>query len=364
MIVDAPAMTPMIFPAGATPHREPFMPGSTSHFAATASIIACLAACSHAATTPAVIPVPPHDVVPTGTVHEDVFFSPSLGVRKHLVVYLPPSYGRDSTRRYSVAYYLHGLSGTETDWLSKGSIDVAADSLAHVGAPEMILVMPDGDDGWYTSWVDPVPYATCADTLHVEASDRYCVVNARYDDYIAHDVVAYVDSHYRTRSDRAHRGIGGLSMGGYGAVILALRYPEVFAAAASHSGVVSPLYTGPHPFAAPAQYATTADQLKAPSGSFWPRFLHFWGTDLERWRAADPAHVAEQLAGRGGPMPALFIDCGTEDGLIDENRALDAELRRLAIKHWYAEWPGAHTWRYWSTHVRESLAWMGEQIGR
>jgi S-formylglutathione hydrolase FrmB len=74
--------------------------------------------------------------------------------------------------------------------------------------------------------------------------------------------------------------------------------------------------------------------------------------------------MAEQLAGRGGPMPVLFIDCGVDDGLIDQNRALDSELRRLGIKHWYAEWPGAHTWRYWSTHVRESLGWMGEQIGR
>src|SRR5437899_3240900 len=94
--------------------------------------------------------------VPTGTVHEDVFLSPSLGVRKHLVVYLPPSYGRDTTRRYPVAYYLHGLSGTETDWLSKGSIDAVADSLFARGTPETIIVLPDGDDGWYTTWVDQV----------------------------------------------------------------------------------------------------------------------------------------------------------------------------------------------------------------
>ena len=347
------------------------MPRTSPRRPLTVSIVALAfsasSACTHAAGTPAtaaVAPVPPHDVPASGTVREDAFFSPSLGVRKHLVVYLPPSYGRDSTRRYSVAYYLHGLFGTETDWLSKGSIDLVADSLSHAGAPEMILVLPDGDDGWYTSWVDPVPYATCADTLHVESPDRYCVVNARYDDYVAHDVVAYVDSHYRTRRDRAHRGIGGLSMGGYGAVSIALRYPEVFGAAASHSGVVSPMYTGPHPFAAPARYATTIDELKPGAGGFWPRYLHFWGRDLERWRAADPAHVAEQLVARGGPIPALFIDCGKEDGLVDQNRAFDAELRRLNVKHSYAEWPGAHTWRYWSTHVRESLAWMADQIGR
>lgn len=337
----------------------------SSRFSAPA-VVAALAlwACAKPAARPVVAPVPPHDVAAAGSVHEDAFFSPSLGVRKHVVVYLPPSYGRDSTRRYSVAYYLHGLSGTETDWLSKGSIDVAADSLAQAGAPEMIIVLPDGDDGWYTSWTDPVPYATCADTLHVEAADRYCVVNARYDDYIAHDVVAYVDSRYRTRADRAHRGIGGLSMGGYGAMSLALRYPEVFGAGASHSGVVSPMYVGPHPYTPPARYATMIDQIEPAAGSFWPRYLHFWGDDLERWRAADPSHMAEQLVARGGPVPALFVDCGSEDGLVDQNRAFDAELRRLNIPHWYAEWPGAHTWRYWSTHVRQSLAWMADQIGR
>ena len=331
--------------------------------AAVAAITALvLSACAKPPATSHVTPVPPHDVPAAGSVHEDVFFASSLGVRKHVVVYLPPSYGRDSTRRFPVAYYLHGLSGTETDWLSKGSIDVVADSLAQAGLPEMIIVLPDGDDGWYTSWVDPVPYASCADTLHVESPDRYCVVSPRYDDYVAHDVVAWVDSHYRTRADRAHRGVGGLSMGGYGAMSLALHYPEVFGAGASHSGVVSPMYVGPHPYASPPRYATTTDELKA--GSFWPRYLHFWGTDLERWRAADPAHMAEQLVGRGGPVPALFIDCGTEDGLVDQNRAFDGELRRLNITHWYAEWPGAHTWRYWSTHVRESLAWMADQIGR
>jgi S-formylglutathione hydrolase FrmB len=343
------------------------MPVRLSRLAARSSIAAiALSACTHAPSRSVIAPAPvsPHDVVPAGSVHEDAFFSAALGVRKHLVVYLPASYGRDSSRRYPVAYYLHGLSGTETDWLSKGSIDVAADSLAHAGAPEMILVMPDGDDGWYTSWVDPVPYAVCADTLHVEAPDRYCVVNARYDDYVAHDVVAYVDSHYRTRADREHRGIGGLSMGGYGAIALALRYPEVFGAAASHSGVLSQMYAGPHPFAPPVRYATTVDELRSVAKNFWSHTVHYWGTDLDRWRAADPAHIAEQLVAHGGPMPALFVDCGTEDGLIDQNRAFDAELRRLGVTHWYAEWPGAHTWRYWSTHVRESLAWMGEQIGR
>jgi S-formylglutathione hydrolase FrmB len=304
---------------------------------------------------------PPRRDRPTGTVHEDQFFAPSLGVSKHLVVYLPPSYGRDTTRRYPVAYYLHGLSGTETDWLSKGSLDAVADSLFARGVPETIIVLPDGDDGWYTTWVSPVAYRTCADTLHNESPDRYCVAHERYDDYIARDVVQHVDSTYRTRRERDARGIGGLSMGGYGAISIALRHPDIFGAAASHSGVVSPMYAGPRPFAGQVRYAANVDELKTVTAPYWSRYLLYWGTDLDRWRAADPAHIAEQAKRRGQRLPALFLDCGREDGFVDQNRALHAELTRLGVAHQYAEWPGAHTWRYWSSHVGESLAWMANR---
>ncbi|HEY9230401.1 MAG TPA: alpha/beta hydrolase family protein [Gemmatimonadaceae bacterium] len=301
---------------------------------------------------------------PAGSVHEDVFMSNALGVRKHAVIYLPPSYATDTTRRYPVVYYLHGLSGTETDWASKGSIDIAADSLFARGTPEMIIVLPDGDDGWYTTWTTQVGFRACADTLRTESADRYCVRQQRYDEYIARDLVRYIDSRYRTVNDAGRRGIAGLSMGGYGALSIALKYPDVFSAAASHSGVVSPLYAGPRPFVAPPRYATTVEELRPTTGTFWSRYQLFWGTDLDRWRAADPARLAESLRRRGGRMPALFFDCGVDDGYVDQNRALHDELTRLQITHTYAEWPGAHTWRYWSTHVRESLVWLGKEVGR
>lgn len=299
---------------------------------------------------------------PAGTVREDVFYAPSLGVRKHLVVYLPPSYGRDSSRRYSVAYYLHGLSGTETDWLSKGSIDVVADSLFARGAPETIIVLPDGDDGWYTTWVAPVSYRACADTIRTESASRYCVATARYDEYIARDVVQHVDSTYRTKRDRDHRGLGGLSMGGYGAISIAVRYPDVFTAAASHSGVLSPMYVGGHPFAAPARYAGEVEDARTAAGPYFSRYLTYWGTSVERWRGADPAQMVAAAKRRGQRLPALFFDCGREDGFVDQNRAFDAELTRLGVPHRYAEWPGAHTWRYWSDHLPQSLAWMTRQL--
>lgn len=318
------------------------------------------AACGHWTWVPA---APSRTSIPNGSVHEDLFSSTTLGVAKHVVVYLPPSYDRDTTRRFPVVYYLHGLSGSETDWVSKGGIDAAADSLFHAGTPEMIVVMPDGDDGWYTTWVHPLFYRTCADTVRNEAAQSYCVAYQRYDTYVARDVVEYVDAHYRTQADRTHRGVGGLSMGGYGAVMLALRFPDVFGAAASHSGVLSPLYSGTHPFVSP-RYAATVEEARPNSGPYFTRYLNYWGTDIERWRAADPTTAAEEALRRRSRLPDIFIDCGIDDGFVDQNRAFHAELVRLGVRHDYMEWPGAHTWRYWSTHVRESLAWMGRRIGR
>ena len=134
------------------------------------------------------------------------------------------------------------------------------DSLVAAGRPEMILVFPDGDDGWYTTWNALNNTAACrADTLRREPAATYCVPWPKYDEYVARELVAHVDSSYRTHPRREHRGIAGLSMGGYGAISLALRYPDVFAAAASHSGVLSPRYAGPSPYAPPTRYAPTVD---------------------------------------------------------------------------------------------------------
>lgn len=311
---------------------------------------------------PPAAPAPP---APRGTVRVERFFAPALGVEKHYLVYLPPSYATAPTKRYPVAYYLHGFSGDEADWVSLGSLDVVADSLIAGGMPEMIIVMPDGDDGWYTNWEEPPePYDAClVDTLVNRAAPALCVVQAHYEDYIARDLVRHVDSTYRTLADRRHRGIAGLSMGGFGAVTLAVEHSDLFAAAASHSGVLSPLYAGPHPFATPPRYHTSSDSLAASWRGMWAAIAPAFGRTIASWRARDPAQLVRRLAAAGGPMPALFLDVGAHDGLADQARAFHAELATLGISSTYAEWPGGkHDWKYWHAHVGESLRWLAERI--
>lgn len=307
-----------------------------------------------------------HPVVDSthGTVRTDSFPSRALGVEKALVVYLPPSYGREPRRRYPVAYYLHGLWGDETNWTALGHLDAAMDSLVARGMPEMIVVMPDGDDGWYTTWQTSPDRARCAaDTTRKEPARSYCVARARYDDYVARDVVTYVDAHYRTIADRAARGIAGLSMGGYGAVTLALAHPEVFATAASHSGVLAPLYAGPHPFDGAARWPATPDSLRRPYGGIFPSLARAFGADTSGWWRRDPGRAAARTAAQARtPIPALFVDVGVGDAFVDQARAFRAEAARLGIPVTYAEWPGAHSWAYWSAHVGESLAWTAARL--
>lgn len=302
-----------------------------------------------------------------GSVVTDTLWSQALGAKKAVVVYLPPSYGQERSRRYPVAYYLHGLAGTEVDWTKSGHLNEVMDSLVTAGGPEMIVVMPDGDDGWYTTWNSLVTIETCRRTAPArESADTYCVPWQHYDDYITRDVVQFADRKYRTRADRRHRAIAGLSMGGYGTMALAFEYPELFAAAASHSGVLAPLYMGPAPFDGHPQWAQDGTALEKGWGRVWPLIAPAFGRDTAAWWSRDPGRRLERLIAKKGraSVPALFADCGTEDGLVNENRAFKWKADQQGMPIVYHEWPGKHDWPYWRSHVGESLRWIGTQIGK
>jgi putative tributyrin esterase len=303
----------------------------------------------------------------TSRVVADSFWSQALGIRKQFVVYLPPSYASNPQRRYPVAYYLHGMWGDEWNWVRAGHIDQTLDSLVAGGMREMIVVMPDGDDGWYTTWNNLGNNVDCRRGTppgrRDEKVDAYCVPWPKYDDYIARDLVARIDSVYRTIPSRDSRAIAGLSMGGYGAISLALMYPDVFSAAASHSGVVSPLYAAPHPFALPSRYATNEAELKSNAGNLWPAMVLAFGRDTTGWWPRDPGRrAARAVATDRARIPALKLDVGTSDTYVDQTRDFHATLQRLGVPHEYAEWPGAHNWAYWTLHARESLQWIGGRM--
>jgi S-formylglutathione hydrolase FrmB len=280
------------------------------------------------------------------------------------MIWLPPSYASQPGRRYPVAYYLHGAMGDETNWVNQGRLAITLDSLVAAGMSEMIVVTPDGDDGFYTTWNFLGDWPGCRRSRppNAEPADAYCVPWPHYDEYIARDLVAFIDGRYRTLADRKHRGIAGLSMGGYGAMALALTYPDVFSVAASHSGLLAPAL-GDGRFAV-LRTRFDVDSLRAS----YPRWLWAmqevaFGKDSVGWAARDPARLAARLHQQQPLlMPELYVDCGTEDFLLTQNRSFRDAVQGRSASITYVEHAGAHNWDYWRRHAPESVAWLAARL--
>jgi putative tributyrin esterase len=294
--------------------------------------------------------------------------SGALGVQKDVSVYLPPSYDK-SNRPFPTVYYLHGASGNERTWLEQFRMERVVDSLVEAGAPEAIIVMPDGDRGYWTDWASPTGFAEqCArDSILIElqqTAPTFCVKSGRYETYVVSDVVPAIDSRYRTIHDRKGRAIAGNSMGGYGAWFLSLRHPELWSVAVSHSGVLQPLYVAPHPFDGHPRYASSVKEaldrwpVGGPlSASRRNLFMIEFGPDTAGWWARDPLRQLLRLQ-NSQLVPDLYSDVGTSDGFADQNRAMADSLRRMGVPNSFHEWPGDHEWNYWRAHVPVGLAWV------
>ncbi len=325
---------------------------------------AVFAACSSApSSTPAVTEAtPPVTIAAKGEVVHTSFDSKALGVTKDVVVYLPAGYAAQPDTRWPVFYYLHGLTGDERNWSGGLNLDETADAM-NLGA---IVVMPDGDDGFYTDSVTPRDYDACmADGtgLFVPSAPKRstCVRTPNYEQYIVNDLISWVDATYRTIPEKKARAIAGLSMGGFGALKLALRHPDLFAATASHSGVDALLYQGPDPYVA-GKVVLAEDLTKAPKDPFTQWLVGIFGPDLANWRANDPASLVEKL--EPGTL-AIYLDCGTEDGFRLHNGAqyLHDLLLAKEIDHaWYLG-PGKHDGAFWRERVPHSLAFLAMHTG-
>ncbi len=262
---------------------------------------------------------PPAGAVTRGRVLRAEAPAPSLGeAARDVWVYLPRSYDDPASRdrRYPVVFLLHGFPGTAGDWFGRGHAGETADLLIARGEmPEVILVGPDGNRGFFGR------------TLFANAWDGSFAM----DDFIRRDLVAWVDSTFRTRASAAGRGAIGLSDGGTAAVNLVLRHPETFGAAGAHSANYR------------VRLGFGVGRIVGPADQAGPRLAAL--SPLEYLPTAE----------RGGPDPALYFDCGVEDESIGQNREFHRLLDSLGVAHAFREYPGSHTWSYWRSHLVESL---------
>jgi S-formylglutathione hydrolase FrmB len=322
-----------------------------------------LAACS-SSSPPAqpAQPAPPVVTAPAakGKVITEHVASASLGVTKDVVVYLPAGYDADPAKRWPVYYFLHGLGGDETNWVKGGHIDEAADK----AGVQAIIVMPDADNSFYADAVTPIDYDACMATgaglfIPDQPHKTTCVKTPAYESWIIKDLVTWTDSTYRTIPQKAGRGIVGLSMGGFGALVLSLRHKDMFAAAGSHSGVDALLYKGPFPY---EKGKVELYSELVPSGDMFVKWLtQVFGNDIASWRAHDPTYLVKDL--QPGEL-ALYLIAGTEDIFKLDNgaRYLHELLEAKHIEHTFFIGPGRHDFTFWAPHLADTFEFLKKNV--
>jgi S-formylglutathione hydrolase len=278
---------------------------------------------------------------------------------RNVTVYLPPSYAADSARQFPVFYFLNDYAG-HSDGAIDGIKDFADKLAAAQGFSEPIVVAPD------------------AYTLHKGSMYSNSATTGDWERFIAEDLVAYIDGHYRTLAQRISRGLAGHSMGGYGALRIAMKRPDVFSSiyimSACCLAPATPDAMLPSPsqraFPAGAESIKTREQAEqsarasepgpsialaaaaawSPNPNNPPLFLDLPVRDgrprpdiVAKWAANAPISMLEQYASNLNKLYALAIDIGTKDGFLAANRQLHAEMTRLRIPHSYEEYDGDHT---------------------
>lgn len=220
------------------------------------------------------------------------FMSPALGRHVTYTALLPdPTLGPGP---FPVLYQLHGASDDHQGWIQYANL------ARYVSRLGLITILPDGGMSF---WLNRSP-------------------RERYEDFVMDDLANHVGQTFHVKPGKA--AIGGLSMGGFGAVYLGLKHPDRFASIWAHSGA----------------FRT------------YERLLELgWGEDAAR--TADVAALVASV--EGDALGTLSFDCGTEDSLLPGNRLLDRLLTERKLPHRYLEHPGGHTWDYWDTHVQEAL---------
>ncbi len=251
--------------------------------------------------------------------------SSSLKKKMNLNIYLPPGY--DKNAQYPVLYLFHGYGGNENSWADDMDLQSTAGKLFGNGKLRPFIIV--------------TPYT--ANSFGINSSDTLTTRNGEdhgpYEDYILKDVVGYVESHYPVQKNREGRYIAGLSMGGYVALHLGLRYSDIF----SRVGGTSP-----------AIWLNAADSTIAASDIAW---LYPTG---ETRKERDPLLLA---ASRDLTHTKVWLDCGTEDGygFYEGCEKLYAALQAKGVRAEYHAYPGGHDTGYWSEHLEAMLTYLGTE---
>jgi S-formylglutathione hydrolase FrmB len=278
-------------------------------------------------------------------------------VDRDAIVFLPPSYNQNRTRRYPVVYALHGYSIGAEQWSQEIHVPQTIEGAFAKGAREMIVVLPDSK------------------TVHNGSMYSSSVTTGDFENYVARDVVSYVDAHYRTIAARESRGLVGHSMGGYGATRIGMKHTDVFgglyimspcclsprgsgggrgapagAGASANDeallAVKTPADSAKLPFGLRAQLASAAAWSPNPKNP--PLYLDLPIGEqapavLAKWAANAPLAFIDQYILGMKRYRAIAIDVGDQDGLRADAGRLHEALDRYGVANTFEIYPGTHT---------------------
>jgi enterochelin esterase-like enzyme len=241
------------------------------------------------------------------TVVDEPIWARTLDIHTTYRVFLPPGYA-ESNRRYPVLYMLHGVAGDSSEWQSIGLLE-AADRMIQAGEIDpLLIVLPNGFANYWVNHADGMRWA----------------------DYVVDDVVPSVDVQFRSIRSREGRAIGGLSMGGEGALRLALQHPDVFSIAAAHS-----------------------PSLRTAFNQFPPELQDMYGSEAD-WKASSPLWIFANTSPEA--RLTIMLDVGADDPWRPNVELLDEWFDEQGIVHRFDVLPGAHEPEYWIGYVDRYLS--------
>lgn len=240
--------------------------------------------------------------------------SHSLHRKTAVYVYLPPGYDQ-SKERLPVVYLLHGNPGKASDWWSRGHIDQTVDNMIASGKIHpLIMVAADcfgsGGSHSHDAFLNSVDGSLMAE------------------DFVAHELPAWIDSRYRTIRSADARALSGLSSGGYGAINVGSKHTDLFHILVSHSG-----------FCDPADEDKYVTKMLGPKGPLWDENNPL--KQVKSWRGKKNLHV--------------YLDIGNDDELLPENRDLAKALDQYGVDHVFSVLKGAHEWSLWQKQFAVSI---------
>jgi len=239
----------------------------------------------------------------------------NLKGRGDICIFTPPL---TNIQDIPIVILLHGVYGSSWAWSLKGGVHLTAWKMIREGEIRpMVIAMPS--DGL---WGDGSAYVTHG--------------NLNFEKWIVEDVRQAILQNIDQVSDRSSVFISGLSMGGFGALCLGIKYSDIFKAVSAHSAI------------------TSIDQMPMFVEEPLDSYLHTENKNQAVW---------DIIQSNRNNLPGIRFDCGTEDILLGYNRALHTSLRENRVDHVYQEFPGGHEWPYWKKHIKKSLLFFDQQMG-